>query len=322
MNYFSWNRADRDHYEGHERLELRRQVNLLKVYQSEKESVNFFQSVQSYDSKGNLLSCPIYADLDGENAHPETIELVKAMINSFGVVPIVYFSGKKGFHVLINSPIRHSHPHLIAKEIVTGICPNLETLDLRVYSALRMFRLEGSVHSGTGLYKTRLTLDQLINSQMYEIRELAKDHKRYVLENEIVTNEKIAKAIMIAKQHFNLRPKREKREERVETGLRYIPPCIEYVLKHEPLNGEWNHTITDLAKFFNRFGLNEYTALDVMFQFDHWVDDERHVRKVFKSIFRSQSYFPCTNSSILDEQCVLKCRYNKELTDRFRERVQ
>ncbi len=75
---------------------------------------------------------------------------------------LVYFTGKKGFHIECEPVALGINPNnslpktfrYIATKLKSSL--SISSLDLSVYDARRMWRLAGSIHQDTGLYKTLL----------------------------------------------------------------------------------------------------------------------------------------------------------------------
>lgn len=83
----------------------------------------------------------------------------------------VAFSGGKGFSIVVK------HDKLITPQqhraMAEGIAGDLETFDTSLYNASRIFRVDGTKHNKTGLYKTPLDPDDLYES-MDNIKTKAK----------------------------------------------------------------------------------------------------------------------------------------------------
>jgi hypothetical protein len=113
----------------------------------------------------------------------DAIKLTTFFKEEFAINPEdvrVYFSGKKGFHVLVNPEVLGVEPHtelnLIFKFIALYLLQRLklEALDYgSIYSSRRMLRLLGSIHQGSRLFKISLTHEEL-QLPVNEIRALAK----------------------------------------------------------------------------------------------------------------------------------------------------
>jgi hypothetical protein len=89
----------------------------------------------------------------------------------------LYFSGGKGFHAEVPhtlfggfEPSADLHARLKrAARLIMGDIP----FDGSIYDKLRLWRLEGSRHGGSGLYKVRLTAGEVMTLSLDQIRALA-----------------------------------------------------------------------------------------------------------------------------------------------------
>lgn len=117
-------------------------------------------------SRRQLDYGPLYFDLDHEDfsvAHKDCVKLYEYLCD---FVPresiLVYFTGKKGFHIECEPVALGINPgnnlpkiyRFIATMIKSSL--SLTSMDFSVYDARRMWRTPGSIHQDTGLYKTLL----------------------------------------------------------------------------------------------------------------------------------------------------------------------
>lgn len=102
----------------------------------------------------------------------------------------LFFSGAKGYHIMIPSKMFGLKPsprlHLLIKEIVKGLAEDVIDYDRKLYNKDRIFRINNSINSKTGLYKIQITTDDL-KSGIGAIKGLAKQ-PRY-LKNDIIAEE-------------------------------------------------------------------------------------------------------------------------------------
>jgi hypothetical protein len=131
-------------------------------------------------------------------------KLFKQNINSE-----VYFSGGKGFTVIINLD-KEITPEK-AQELSTEVFgKDLKTLDPGIYNASRILRLPNTKHNKTGLYKVALTYEQLSMKTIDEIKEYAKEPKQRFPSKKVTLDpnlliEKPKKIVEIVKKEFNIR---------------------------------------------------------------------------------------------------------------------
>ena len=122
----------------------------------------------------------LYFDIDNDKVQVSLDECKRLYSYLSSYVPedsiIVYYTGKKGFHIeceavalgIDPSNNLHSKFRYIAGKVVSNL--GLESLDFSVYDARRMWRLPGSKHQETNLYKTKLS-NSVLFSSMSEIME-------------------------------------------------------------------------------------------------------------------------------------------------------
>jgi hypothetical protein len=141
-------------------------------YSKKHGNIGIYTSVWLYDSK-NIDSSTrysnLYFDLDNKDievSYNETEKLLEQLHKNIPVEAVkIYFTGKKGFHIECDSSCLGISPgndlptifRFIASDYKNNM--NIDSIDLSVYDARRMWRLAGSMHQDTKLYKTLLTLD-------------------------------------------------------------------------------------------------------------------------------------------------------------------
>jgi KaiC/GvpD/RAD55 family RecA-like ATPase len=84
----------------------------------------------------------------------------------------IYFSGNKGFTLNVKLNVKIS-PETARKIALDKIAGDLETVDSSVYDASQIIRIPGTRHPKSGLYKVPLTLNQLKQLSIDEIKDYA-----------------------------------------------------------------------------------------------------------------------------------------------------
>lgn len=158
----------------------------VEGYRKKNGNTGVYTSVFQYDgtdlTKAARLGS-LYFDLDssgGTDALCDTRRLVDYLggfITERGIR--IYFTGQKGFHVeceAIALGIGPSHNlsgyfRFITTQLVEIL--SLTTVDFAVYDNRRMWRMPGSIHQLSGLYKRELTREQLDSCDIDTIRKLA-----------------------------------------------------------------------------------------------------------------------------------------------------
>jgi hypothetical protein len=137
----------------------------------------------------------LYFDLDSDNldhSHEEVKRLYSFFSDFMPENSIrVYFTGFKGFHVELEALTLGVTPSNSLHEIFRYIANDikgqlsLETVDFAVYDPRRMWRLPGSMHQKTGLFKNDLSFDKdLIFSDIKTIQSFCRTRRIFEFEEQ------------------------------------------------------------------------------------------------------------------------------------------
>jgi hypothetical protein len=95
---------------------------------------------------------------------------------------MIYFSGAKGFHVVMPASLFHDGPIIEDVSIATirgftrQLASGIVSFDKDVYNARRIFRIPGAVHNVTGLRKTLISPQTLMYKSADEIKDMAQNN--------------------------------------------------------------------------------------------------------------------------------------------------
>lgn len=122
----------------------------------------------------------LYFDIDSEDGETSLVEARKLYSYLEEFIPaealIVYFTGKKGFHIECEAICLGISPSNVLPNLYRYIANKikddlkLNNLDFSVYDMRRMWRYPGTIHQDTGLYKNLLDKDILF-SDMSSIKK-------------------------------------------------------------------------------------------------------------------------------------------------------
>jgi hypothetical protein len=163
----------------------KRMVDKTQAHQYNYATIQLYPELQ-YDNNLPEL-CPLWFDLDckenPDKARVEMLSLISIITTTFGLsidTIQLYFSGNKGFHIIIDHHVLGIQPrislHRKHKQIASILQKenNLTALDLQIYTNRRLCRNVNKKHPESGLYKIALTPAQLDDS-IYRIYTLAKE---------------------------------------------------------------------------------------------------------------------------------------------------
>jgi len=144
----------------------------IENFRKKHNNIGLYTSIWHYnsmdiDSAVRLSS--LYFDIDSSNfadAYAEAKLLYEYLLEYIPSDSIlVYFTGKKGFHIECEAICLGINPSNNLPNIFRFIAENIKNklglncLDFSVYDARRMWRLEGSMHQATGLFKNLIPID-------------------------------------------------------------------------------------------------------------------------------------------------------------------
>ena len=151
-------------------------------------------SVAGY--RGPVAATILPFDIDSEDlgkALRTTRDLCRFLLDSWGMPEagvIPYYSGKKGFHLTVPTAVfGGAEPsedvpavlQAVRRRIVTGARPRYPEAIDGIGDRLRLLRLPGSRHTGTGRYKAELTLGELFDSAPEDICSVASEPRANTL---------------------------------------------------------------------------------------------------------------------------------------------
>ena len=159
--------------------------------------VNLYSTLQRFDNPehqdNEIEYCPLAFDFDCSTDIEKSYADCKVVVNYFveyglGISPeemMTYFSGNRGFHIVINAEIFGAEPMIDMNKVWRVLVTHLNKewkipttgdnkLDISTYIRRKAWRIPNTKHLKTGLYKRALTFDELM-SGVNNIKELAKE---------------------------------------------------------------------------------------------------------------------------------------------------
>jgi len=280
-------------------------------YIDECHNTDVYQCAYHYEDDDidhcRIIGSP-YLDFDMDNIEtPENwkrlVHEVKYVINyveSSMNVPLeeieIYFSGSKGFHIIIPHEILGIEPETNLNEtfkyfalgmayIINGkkvSAAKKDSIDIKIYDRKRLFRIPNSINSKSGKYKVPISIDQLYQFSYSDIMEWAS--KPRILNNiELPSYSAIAaegfQAIVDAGMDYEcLRDGRTRRRKRkrgpLPEGVRLeLLPCTQKLLTEGIAKGFRNHSCFALASSLRQSGYTEEETLGIIQEWNDSLDE-------------------------------------------------
>ena len=275
-------------------------MDIIKKIREKQNNTGIYRTAFFYnttDPYGSYLYGDFFMDFDSE----DNIELAKEDLMytiwffhlKMGFdLPMeafhIYFSGKKGFHLIIPSvyfgydPSKSLHEDFkwIAREL-NDRSPN-QTIDLAVYERRRLFRLENSIHQSTGLYKIPINYKELIDLPIGEIYRLAQS-PRIIEYPRPSLHEKANKQWFEYMKDFENFKKMQYRKRGNGPSITKgeIPESVQEVIDNGPIQGLRNETIAALASFYKN---QEYTQEEIEQSLLEWNAGSLPEREVLTTV--------------------------------------
>jgi len=246
-------------------------------------------NASSKEGRNETFIAPLYFDLDKKDnvslAKNEAIKIVEFFTDELKIDPLairIYFSGSKGFHVIINEKVFGIEPskelHKVYKYIASFLAIKLDidrkglsSFDLSVYTNRRMIRVEDTKHLGTDLYKIELSNDELVNLTIDEIKELAKKPR-----GSLYDKKQLNAAARFTKEAAEFYEKHLKDYEDLSTYTQTVnttefnfnkasfPVCVESVLSKKWNPDNRNNATMQLAAYCKEAGYTENEAVKLI----------------------------------------------------------
>ena len=270
-----------------------------------------YSTIYEYDNKEQdkaSFIAPLYIDLDADHLEKDYEKLrrdillllrkLKTMFNLNDNNIQVFFSGSKGFHIIIpheifgfeySKDINNKYKLLVTELKSYTITKSVDT---RIYDNKRLFREPNSINSKTGYYKVQIDLSNLRTMSYDDLIEYASSPKPLFLVDDKY-NEKarqafddfIDKAKEVQKRSIN------HNVARTMLANKELLPCVKYILANGAVKGGRNNTAMALASALYQRDMNEERVLGIMKEWNDTKLDEplsdREVENTTRSAYRN-----------------------------------
>ena len=169
-----------------------------------------YSTIYRYDSKDQNTAnfvAPLYLDLDIDDIEHNFLKIkqdlfliIRRLTTQFSIKTDdieIYFSGSKGFHVLISEDIFGFEPSKDINKAYKKIATDLKTytinktVDTKIYDNRRLFRVVNTINGKTGLYKVPIEFNTIRDMNKYD------DLVRYASQPKPVKNKTFYKKMNI-----------------------------------------------------------------------------------------------------------------------------
>jgi hypothetical protein len=297
-----------------------------------------YSTIYKYDNqdinKANFIA-PLYLDLDIDDIENNFIKVkqdlllimrkIKTMFYLSDNDIEIYFSGSKGFHILISNDIFGFEPSQDINKQYKKIAVELKTytvnksVDTKIYDNKRLLRVPNTINHKTGLYKVPISYDKIKSINSYKELEQYAKRTKPMMPRKYKYNEK-------ARQTFDSLISRIDEEEKAKVNTKLakefiqrkeLLPCVQYILNHGCSKGQRNNTTVALANSLFQIGKSYEEVLEIISYWNKTKNedplDEAEIRTTVASACnnaKQNRFYGCTMFKDLDV-CVKGCPIQK-----------
>lgn len=295
---------------------------------------DIYSTIYKYDSTDQNTAnyiAPLYLDLDIDDIEINFLKVkqdlllvmrrLKTIFNLSDKDIELYFSGSKGFHILVSHSIFGFEPSRDINKQYKKIAIDLKTytvnksVDTKIYDNKRLFRVPNTINHKTGLYKVPISYDKIkeINS-FEELRKYASSKKPMM--------PRIYKFNPKARLAFDEMIERIDSEEKAKVNTKLakefiqrkeLLPCVQYILNHGAAKGNRNNSTVALANSLFQVGKEYGEVLEIISYWNATKNedplDDSEIRTTVQSAYnnaQANRYYGCTMFKDLDV-CVKGC---------------
>jgi hypothetical protein len=294
-------------------------------------NTGIFSSISFYEKPDftSRFITPIYFDIDCmdnmETARRHTLILCELIADRLGIDYEhlrIFFSGGKGFHVLLPCEIFTPEPSNLTLRLYRQMAVNARkqgvvSVDTSVYTGRRLWRLVNSINEKSGLYKIPLRHKELMHSSMEKITEKARQAgpEDFFLPAKACPSaqEWYLKAIeRIAKINAGQNKAADNDKTGFKKGWR-IPPCIKKLKRSNLPDGERHSVYLVLARFYSWINMHPEEISEKIHQINNRnpIKDPAGIERIVSWAVQNPGFAGCENE-VLTKYCDKQhCFYHK-----------
>ena len=264
----------------------RDQWEILQRIKTKCNNTDIYRSIFTFEDETlERISGPIFFDFDThniegdfENIRRATKHAVMILSELFKTEEVqIFFSGSKGFHVLLDLGLDFTEANGLVKQYKTlaqlidahrTSAPNF--FDIAIYDKRRIFRVNGTMNSKSGLYKIPITRKELDSLDYESLVRLATQPREMFISPFCVAgyqSKKIWEHLQEEKSDIEIQY--EMAKSRQKQMYEYRPrdkflPCVNHMLETSFPEGSRNNIAIVLASSFLQNGYTvEYTRAEL-----------------------------------------------------------
>ena len=306
-------------------------VNAIKIWREKFDNRDVFTSVCLYAEPNHTSEfiVPVFFDIDCPTdlkaARESTLMLCIMLMERISVPQEsldIYFSGNKGFHVLVPCEVFDAFysPHVLT--LYKAMAQKAQQygvpfIDNTVYTNRRIWRMANSINTKPGLFKIPLTFEELRDMDIASIQDLAQSPRADDSLAISKTCEQTAQWYRTAINYFENQPPKSKDHgktinQEFKNGWRMLP-CIKEIQQTTLADGSRHHIYMILARYYSYLNMHHDEILERIERLDtsNPIRDADYITRIVKFGLKRPGFSGC-NDTQLQKYCHSSdCFYSK-----------
>ena len=321
------------HFTRNHFIDIKHLKNNLKQYDGD-----IYSTIYRYDSTDQNTAnfvAPLYLDLDIDDIENNFFKIkqdlllvmrrLKTVFNLSDKDIEIYFSGSKGFHILVSHNIFGFEPSRDINKQYKKIAVDLKTytvnksVDTKIYDNKRLFRVPNTINRKTGLYKVPISYDKIKSIMSYEELKVYATAPKPMMPRIYKYNNKAREAFdeLIVRIDAEEKAKVNTKLAKEFIQRKELLPCVQYILNHGACKGNRNNSTVALANSLFQVGKDYAEVLEIITYWNATKNeeplDDSEIRVTVQSAYtnaQNNRYYGCTMFKDLDV-CVKGCPIHK-----------
>lgn len=234
------------------------------------------------DQNTSDIIAPFYIDLDIDDIESNYLKLKRDLLLLYRQLKNklylqdreieIFFSGSKGFHILINEKVLGIKPCKNLNDLYKLLALRLKSftitkcVDTKIYDKKRLLRIPNTINHKTGLYKVAVTIEQVKEFTYEQIKEYASNKKTSKGIKIYMKNQKASNAFYNWIDEIKEEEKKTINHKMARQFLekKELLPCVKYILQNGATQGGRNNTANALASALLQLGKPYDEVIDIM----------------------------------------------------------
>jgi len=281
----------------------------IDILRDKFDNTDVFSTIYQYCDQNmdtSKIYAPLYFDMDIDLSNELQWKKIKRDL-SFVLTAIenelkiprdrvqLFFSGNKGFHLLISPLIFGIQPIVNLNEFYKFIALKIQsytlfnTIDTKIYDRKRLFRLPNSINGKTNRYKVPVSYDYIKKSSHKDMLLYASSKKEYInINTSEITNAIEAMKVLWTDFNNNNKPKNKTNKNfKMIYNNSELLPCIKAILEEGVTQGNRNNTAVIVASALLQNGKSKEEVQEIMLQWNEEKNSPQLPRQEILSVISS-----------------------------------